>query len=105
VVVGGWLAQNTPPGASVGAEEVGFLGYHSRRRIVDFVGLLQPDVAPRRAAGDNLWAVRNYEPDYIVAMPAWRASAGSDQWVQEHYMTLRTFEWPGSETATLLQKK
>ncbi len=100
---GRWLAANTPPGASVGAEEVGFLGYFSQRRIVDFVGLIQPDVAPHRATGDNLWAVQTYKPDYILAMPAWMASAGANPWVRQHYTTLRTFELPGSDTATLLK--
>jgi 4-amino-4-deoxy-L-arabinose transferase-like glycosyltransferase len=105
VSVGEWLAAHTSENASVGAEEVGFLGYYSKRRIVDFVGLLQPEVAPRRAAGDNLWAVQTYRPDYIVAMPAWLAAVGADPWVQERYATLRTFDWPGSEPATLLARK
>jgi hypothetical protein len=103
--VGDWLAQNTPPEVSVGAEEVGLLGYHSQRRIIDFVGLIQPEVAPRRAAGDNLWAVQTYSPDYIVAFPPWLAAVGGDPWVRERYITLRTFEVPGADVATLLKKR
>lgn len=104
-VVGEWLAGNTPAEASVGAEEVGFLGYYSGRRIIDFVGLIQPDVAPRRARGDNLWAVQTYQPDYIVALPAWQAAVGADPWVSERYEALRTFEWPGSDSVTVLRKR
>ena len=103
--VGDWLAQNTPPEVSVGAEEVGLLGYHSQRRIIDFVGLIQPEIAPRRAAGDNLWAVQTYSPDYIVAFPPWLAAVGGDPWVRERYSTLRTFEVPGADVATLLKKR
>ena len=91
--------------ASLGAEEVGMLGYYSNRRIVDFVGLLQPEVAPHRARGDNLWVVRTYHPTYILAFPAWLAAVGSDPWVKEHYSTLRTFDWPGSDQATLLKSR
>jgi hypothetical protein len=105
IAAGEWLAANTPPEASLGAEEVGMLGYYSNRRIVDFVGLLQPEVAPHRARGDNLWAVRAYHPDYILALPAWLAAVGSDPWVKEHYSTLRTFDWPGTDRATLLKSR
>jgi hypothetical protein len=103
ISIGKWLAANTPASATVGAEEVGLLGYYSGRGIIDFVGLLQPDVAPRRAVGDNLWAVQTYRPDYIVAMPPWLSSAGASTWVQGHYSVVRTFMWPGTDTATLLQ--
>src|SRR5207249_11543932 len=78
VTVGDWLRANTPETASVGAEEVGLIGYSSQRRMVDFVGLLQPDVSPHRARGDNLWAIQQYRPDYIVALPAWLSSVGAD---------------------------
>ncbi|MFL5731657.1 MAG: hypothetical protein ACJ78Q_00530 [Chloroflexia bacterium] len=105
VSIGRWLAANTSQGATVGAEEVGLLGYYSGRDIIDFVGLLQPDVASRRAAGDNLWAVETYRPEYIVAMPAWLSAVGEQPWVREHYAPLRTFTWPGSDQATLLQRK
>jgi hypothetical protein len=103
--VGEWLEANTPPGASVGAEEVGFLGYYSRRRIIDFVGLIQPDVAPYRARGDNLYAMEKYEPDYVVALPTWRDAVGAHPWVAERYEQMRTFERPGSDPLTLFRKK
>jgi hypothetical protein len=105
ISVARWLAQNTPPNASVGAEEVGFIGYYSHRRIVDLVGLIQPDVAPHRVVGDNLWPLQKYQPDYIVAMPAWLVAVGQNPWAQEHYSVVRTFEWPDSDPATLLKRQ
>lgn len=69
--VGEWLAEHTPPGASVGALEIGVIGYYAGRPVVDFAGLVQPDVAPHLAGSDSYegaaqWAMERYRPDYLV---------------------------------------
>jgi hypothetical protein len=69
--VGRWLAANTPPQASVGMLEVGIIGYYSGRPIVDFAGLIQPEVAaqlgPNSTYDDaGIWAVNRYRPAYVV---------------------------------------
>ncbi len=74
--VGQWLEVNTSSQASVGALEVGIIGYYARRPMVDFAGLIQPAVAKQltptttyeNAAG---WAILNYHPAYLVLNPAW----------------------------------
>jgi hypothetical protein len=71
---GEWLAQNTPPEASVGTLEVGILGYYARRPVVDFAGLIQPEVARQMGAASTyedtaLWAAERYHPDYVVLFP------------------------------------
>jgi hypothetical protein len=55
----------------VGALEVGILGYYARRPMVDFAGLIQPEVAAQLTAGQNYehaaqWAVEHYRPQYLV---------------------------------------
>jgi hypothetical protein len=42
---GEWLRENSPPDASVGTIEVGIIGYYAQRTMVDFAGLIQPDIA------------------------------------------------------------
>ncbi|WP_376791084.1 hypothetical protein [Thermoflexus sp.] len=74
--VGLWLAENTPPEASVGTLEVGIIGYYARRRMVDFAGLIQPDVALQMQYESTyedtaLWAISQYRPDFLVLNPAW----------------------------------
>ena len=74
--VGLWLAENTPPETSVGTLEVGIIGYYARRRMVDFAGLIQPDVALQMRYESTyedtaLWAVGQYHPDFLVLNPAW----------------------------------
>jgi len=43
---GRWLAANTPADAVVATHDVGAIAYESRRRIVDTVGLVSPEVIP-----------------------------------------------------------
>jgi len=69
--IGEWLAQNTPLDASVGTLEIGIIGYFSNRTIVDFAGLIQPQVAAQMSpnttyADTALWAVEYYHPSYLV---------------------------------------
>lgn len=69
--VGRWLEANTRPGDRVGALEVGIIGYYTRRPMVDFAGLLQPEVAAQLPIGTSyqdaaLWALEQYRPEYLV---------------------------------------
>jgi hypothetical protein len=68
---GEWLGANTPPEASVGALEVGIIGYYAQRRMVDFAGLIQPEIAEQLGASASYgsaaaWAIERYQPDYLV---------------------------------------
>ena len=72
--VGEWLAANTPADASVGALEVGIIGYYAQRPMVDFAGLLQPDIAaqltPTTTYEDSTrWGIARYHPAYLVLNP------------------------------------
>ncbi len=69
--VGNWLDANTPAEATVGTLEVGIIGYYARRSMIDFAGLLQPEVAevfaPSTTYEDSaLLAIDRYRPDYLV---------------------------------------
>jgi hypothetical protein len=66
-----WLAENTPDDVSVGALEVGIIGFFAQRQMIDFAGLIQPDVAKvfnRNSTYEDsaLWAVNEYRPDFLV---------------------------------------
>jgi hypothetical protein len=69
--VGEWLIVNTPPGSSVGALEVGIIGYYSQRPMIDFAGLIQPEVSKQMRANSTYsdtakWAITRYQPEYLV---------------------------------------
>ena len=74
--VGEWLRANTAPENTVGTLEVGIIGYYSQRPMVDFAGLIQPEVAeqltPSATYADSAdWAIRAYRPEYLALNPAW----------------------------------
>jgi hypothetical protein len=69
--IGLWLTSNTNPGDTVGALEVGIIGYFAQNRMVDFAGLLQPQIATQLSKQGTyedvaIWAVEKYNPDYLV---------------------------------------
>lgn len=69
--IGEWLRSNTSPDADVGTLEVGIIGYYSQRRVIDFAGLIQPDIASQLKPNSTyedaaIWAVNSYHPDYLV---------------------------------------
>ncbi len=67
---GEWLAANTAADASVGTLEIGIIGYYARRPMIDFAGLLQPDIAAQLGSGGFLaaasYAIDRYQPQYLV---------------------------------------
>jgi len=77
---GEWLREHTPEQASVGALEVGILGYYADRRIIDFAGLLQPQVQAQMTYEATYqdtakWAIEHYRPDYLAIYDGWFSGA------------------------------
>jgi hypothetical protein len=109
--IGRWLARNTPPDALVSLEPIGYIGYYSRRRILDEVGLVTPGVIPftRRGAGWFTGVVGRYQPDYIVERPHYLmanktlnsgvpmfASPAERDWFWRNYTPVRVFQAGGA---------
>jgi hypothetical protein len=70
-MIGQWINATAAPDATVGALEVGIIGYYARRPMIDFAGLIQPEVARRLTSGKTyedaaIWAADRYRPDYLV---------------------------------------
>jgi hypothetical protein len=100
-----WLAENTPAGATVGASEVGIIGYFSGRPMVDFLGLLDNDVARALARHDPGWALYARQPDYLVLSdvnPIFGFDIYRDPWFQAAYTPRATVPaqgfWGGNLT-------
>jgi hypothetical protein len=69
--IGEWLNENIPEEANIGALEIGIIGYFSNRPMVDFAGLIQPEVAAQMQFDSTyddtaVWATLTYEPEYLV---------------------------------------
>jgi hypothetical protein len=63
---GEWLAENTAEDALIGVTEVGIMGFYAKRPMLDFLGLLNSDVAQALADRDLNWALAAYRPDYVA---------------------------------------
>jgi arabinofuranosyltransferase len=103
--VGDWLRENTPEDALVGVTEVGIIGYYSERTMVDFLGLLRPQVVDALRRGDMAWALLYYQPDYVVLTrvnPLYSYDLSRDDWFKQAYVPLHVFEdtsfWAGPVT-------
>jgi len=95
--VGEWLAANTPEGTLVGVTEVGIIGFYAQRPMVDFLGLLQPDVARALQRGDMAYALLRYQPDYVALTainPLYNYDPLGDPWFQAAYQPVQAFEDP-----------
>lgn len=70
--IGEWFTEYTPEDTSIGILEVGMIGYYAAPRpMVDFAGLIRPEVAEHFGAEYSfsqaaLWVAEHYQPDYLV---------------------------------------
>jgi hypothetical protein len=95
--VGEWLRTHTPPEASVGTLEVGIIGYYAQRRMIDFAGLIQPEVARRLPATETYaestrWAFQHFRPDYLVLHSGPTPGLANDAVFQSACREVKTFE-------------
>jgi hypothetical protein len=75
--------------------EVGVLGYYAERPMVDFLGLLEPDVADALARGDLYWALLHYQPDYLAltgVSPLYAYDLRADPWFQAAYAPVQRWD-------------
>ena len=94
---GRWLQGHSPADAMVGVTEVGIIGYYAQRPMVDFLGLLEPEVARAVARGDLYWALLYYQPEYLVltaVSPLYAYDLRADPWFQSAYTPVQTFDDP-----------
>lgn len=86
IETGGWLAAHTRPTSRVGYYEIGYIGFHGRRPMVDALGLIDPSVAPAVRAHDFGRAFRIARPDYILEKPgAGLNTFLAEPWFAEEY--------------------
>jgi hypothetical protein len=102
-----WLHNNTPAEATVGTTHLGALGYQSGRRMLDYYGSLQPDLAQAVERGDGGWWLSHYAPDYVVlgagefdSLDGYAPAA--DPWFAAHYAEATRFAGNAQDDEPLL---
>jgi hypothetical protein len=63
---GDWVRLNTPEDSVLAAKDIGYIGYYSKRRILDLAGLVSPECIPFRAKGDFVGPIRKFRPNYFA---------------------------------------
>lgn len=76
VRVGRWLDEEIPEGAVVATNDIGAIGFFSKRRVIDMVGLITPGMLERlKRTRDRDGAILEYfrrdRPDYVVIFDDW----------------------------------
>lgn len=78
VAVAEWLAANVPRNSLIACNDVGAIGYLSRCRVLDLLGLVTRDVLPYRRRQEQertgqayLDYLRERKPDYLAIFPDW----------------------------------
>lgn len=62
-----WLNAHAKTGSSVGADEIGVIGYYYKKGpIIDLLGLITPNVSDHVRKKDFDWPVRQYHPDFVI---------------------------------------
>jgi hypothetical protein len=64
--VGEWVRVNTAENSALAAKDIGYIGYYSRRKILDLAGLVSPECIPFRAKADFAGPIRKFRPDYFA---------------------------------------
>ena len=98
--LGRFLRDRAAPGDVVYAWDIGYIGYLSGRRILDFVGIVSPEVIAANARRDFLGVLRRHRPDWAVVGlygNAFRQIVDS-AWFRDAYAPVHRTAVPGLES-------
>ena len=77
-----WIKNNTPKDSSIALHDIGVVGYYSERKVLDLVGLTNPETRKQYVKKSGRVALplkerktinylREKKPDYLVIFPEW----------------------------------
>lgn len=109
VAIGHWVAEHTPPDATLALNDIGAITYVSEREIVDLAGLVTPEVIPLLRSPQRGQHLINFlaERDvrYVIIFPNWfpNLAAREDSLTPVHQVTLEHRTIVGGETMVIYQ--
>ena len=86
--IGLWLKERLQPGESVYLEPLGYIGWYSGAKMLDYPGLVAPEVVAARRAGkgsDHPDVIKQLWPTYLVLRPHEVNRVGKDPEVRNAY--------------------
>ena len=67
VAIGNYLRVHAKETDLIAAEDIGYMGYLSGRRILDRDGLVSPEAVPYNRTAKYYDLIRDFRPDWVVA--------------------------------------
>jgi len=92
--VGLWLKENVRKGDSIYLEPLGYIGYFSEGKMIDYPGLVSPQVVRLLKQNKNLdfyTLVPEIKPDWIILRPREAARMSALEYFQKNYAYIKTF--------------
>ena len=91
--IGLWLKENVQSHENIYLEPLGYIGYFSQAKIIDFPGLVSPNVVKlKKEKGLNFYSMINeIKPDWIVLRPGEARTFEHLGFTQENYTFVKKF--------------
>ena len=104
--VGLYLYTHAEKDAIVAAEDIGYMGYYSRLKIIDRDGLVSPEVIPYNRSGKYDELIVDYKPDWVVAAVGSPTSDFIDDntFLQQYELT-KSFSYESYQVYNLYKRK
>jgi len=78
-----WISNNTPRASRVAATEIGYIGYYSKRPILDIHGLIHKDALSFIKRGESDWWF-DRKPEIVVSHRSpWYGEPGNNEWFKK----------------------
>lgn len=111
IAAGKYLAQNAAPGDIVIAEDIGYLGYNFRGRIIDRDGLVSPEVIEYNRTREYAGFIRDQlvkHPGHWLFISSLTPSTGqiaNSGIFDSHYELMKRFDFAGDDSYLLYRAK
>ncbi|MFZ2323519.1 MAG: hypothetical protein WAV89_07480 [Ignavibacteriaceae bacterium] len=97
-----WLNNNAPDGSILAVDDIGILGYYyNKGKIVDALGLINPEVSVHLKQKDYDWFLNHYKPEFIVhEYPYLQAHLrGNENIFWQNYSVIKIYQSRGEKIA------
>lgn len=107
--IGAWLAEETPPGTTFAANEIGAMAWFSRRDLIEVGGLVNPDGLDLMKQGAMREIVTASRPDLLILPASFSAGLFSGeagrQWLEAEYDILLMVDNDEGQTVGLWRRR
>ncbi len=104
--IGLYLYTHADKNAIIAAEDIGYMGYFSKLKIIDRDGLVSPKVVPYNRDAKYYQVIVDYTPDWVVAAKG-SATSGfiGDEKFLENYVLAKNFSYKSFPVYSVYKRK